>query len=186
MVVVTLCRQCNAPIHDNSFVTRIAQTTNALWNLWKRVRALYWNLRWSRSLALHAFEDSFKSFVKPSCTVDTLHHVSLAISTPISYHCYMEKLEVWMTLMEQQFTTKKIHICTDGEWIDTFVFWCSSINSQLAVVLGARASSLVTSSRIDGEDFLWRFLPHFYFRTRRFVGDLTSSIVSIVVEPCLW
>ena len=31
-------------------------------------------------------------FVKPSCTVDTLHHSVVAISTPVST-CYMEKVE---------------------------------------------------------------------------------------------
>ena len=123
--------------------------------------------------------------VKPSCTIDPLHHSVVAISTPVST-CYMEKVEdLDATSWWDVRSTAEVHVFTltvDSQ--TTFVFRVFFDQFQLVRVVLKDFTCLVFGNFLANrwEVFLDDLL-HFFFDTRKvFVRDLTSCVVRIVVE----
>ncbi len=73
---------------------------------------LFISCNWSRSLASFTHLKIVLVFlVKPSCTVNTLHHRVVAISTPVST-CYMEGGRFGYSLLMEREGYNKVHVFT--------------------------------------------------------------------------
>ena len=123
--------------------------------------------------------------VKPSCTIDPLHHSIVAISTPVCTSNVKKMEDLDTTCRWDVWATAEVYVLTltvDGQ--ATCIFRVFFNQFQFVRIVFEDFTRFILSYFFTNrwEVFLHNFL-HFFFDTRKiFVRDLTHLVVRIVVE----